>query len=227
MWGVKAIRPAVFTWSGGKDSALALHEVLAGGDTEVCALLSTVTEDYSRVSMHGVRENLPRRQAAVARIPLRTVRIGREASNTQYEERMKSALAGFKENGVHHVIYGDINLEGIREYREKNLRKLEMKALFPLWGRDTRALAQRFIDLGFRAIVTCVDSKQLDKSFCGREYDETFLRDLPPAVDPCGENGEFHSFVFDGPLFGEAVAFRKGEEVERDHGLFFCDLVPL
>ncbi|MBN2322390.1 MAG: diphthine--ammonia ligase, partial [Spirochaetes bacterium] len=200
---MKAIRPAVFTWSGGKDSALALHKVLAGKETEVCALLTTVTEDYGRVSMHGVRETLLRRQAAVVGIPLRTVRITKDASNGQYEEKMRRVLADFKESGIHHVIYGDICLDGIREYREKNLEKLEMKALFPLWGSDTGSLAERFIDLGFRAITTCVDSKQLDKTFCGREYDRSFLHDLPESVDPCGENGEFHTFVYDGPLFGE------------------------
>jgi uncharacterized protein (TIGR00290 family) len=216
----------LFTWSGGKDSALALYEVLAGGDIEVCALLSTVTEDYGRVSMHGVRETLLRRQAAAVGILLRTVRIGKDASNRQYEERMGCVLADFKESGIHHVIYGDINLHGIREYREKNLRKLEMKALFPLWGRDTRAVAERFIDLGFRAIVTCVDSVKLDKAFCGREYDRAFLRDLPPAVDPCGENGEFHTFVYDGPLFEKQIPFGKGAIVRRGPGLVFCDLIP-
>jgi uncharacterized protein (TIGR00290 family) len=214
----------LFTWSGGKDSALALFEILNRGGVEVCALLTTVTEDYGRVSMHGVRETLLEQQSKALGIPLHTVRIGKDATNERYENGMREVLEEYKESGVKSVAYGDLFLEEIRSYREKNLEAVGMKALFPLWGRDTNTLGRRFLDLGFRAIVTCVDLKSLKRSFCGREYDADFINDLPHSVDPCGENGEFHTFVYDGPLFEKAVAFRRGEVVRREHGLYFCDL---
>jgi uncharacterized protein (TIGR00290 family) len=214
----------LFTWSGGKDSALALFEILNRGGVEVCALLTTVTEDYGRVSMHGVRETLLEQQSKALGIPLHTVRIGKDATNERYENGMREVLEEYKESGVKSVAYGDLFLEEIRSYREKNLEAVGMKALFPLWGRDTNTLGRRFLDLGFRAIVTCVDLKSLKRSFCGREYDADFINDLPHSVDPCGENGEFHTFVYDGPLFEKAVAFRRGKVVRREHGLYFCDL---
>jgi len=214
----------LFTWSGGKDSALALYEILNSGSIEVCALLTTVTDDYYRVSMHGVRETLLEQQSAAVGIPLRTVRIGKDATNEQYESGMRQILEEYKRIGVKNVAYGDLFLEEIRRYREKNLEAVGMNALFPLWGRDTHTLGRRFLDLGFRAIVTCIDSKSLDRSFCGREYDADFINDLPHSVDPCGENGGFHTFVYDGPIFEKKVLFRKGAVVRRDPGLFFCDL---
>jgi uncharacterized protein (TIGR00290 family) len=215
----------LFTWSGGKDSALALFEILNRGGVEVCALLTTVNEDYGRVSMHGVRETLLEQQSEALGIPLHTVRIGKDATNEQYESGMREVLEEFKESGVKSVAYGDLFLEEIRSYREKNLEAVGMKALFPLWGRDTHTLGRRFLDLGFRAIVTCVDLKSLKRSFCGREYDADFINDLPHSVDPCGENGEFHTFVYDGPIFEKKVLFRKGKMVKRSPRLFFCDLL--
>ncbi|GAB4389174.1 MAG: ATPase [Thermodesulfovibrionales bacterium] len=215
----------LFTWSGGKDSALALHELLAGG-ARVSALLTTVTAQYGRVSMHGVREDLLRRQAASLGIPLETVAISADSSNEEYQARMHEALLRHRRLGTARVAFGDIFLEDLRRYREENLRRAGMEAVFPIWGRKTPELARRFLALGFRAVVTCVDSEALDGSFAGREYDESFLSDLPPGVDPCGENGEFHSFVYDGPIFSEPVAVARGEVVVRDGRFHFCDLVP-
>jgi uncharacterized protein (TIGR00290 family) len=216
--------PIILSWSGGKDSALALHQL--GGSTRfrVAGLLTTVTEDYDRISMHGVRRRLLERQVEALGLPLTTVGIPPAAANQAYEERMGAALAGLREGGVRTVAFGDLFLEDIRRYRETMLAGAGMAATFPLWGRDTAALAREFLALGFRAVVTCVDCQQLDGAFVGRDYDAAFLHDLPPGVDPCGENGEFHTFVFDGPGFREPVPLRRGEVVLRDERFWFCDL---
>ncbi len=206
---------------------MALYEMVVGGEYEVAALLTTVTRDYGRVSMHGVREELLDRQAEVLRLPLDKVHIEAGASNEDYEAAMRNALYRYLEQGVRRVVFGDILLEDIRRYREDNLARVGMQALFPLWKRDTTELAHAFISLGFRAVVTCVDSQHLDGSFAGREYDERFLADLPRSVDPCGENGEFHSFVYSGPSYREDVRFKRGEVVLRDNRFYFCDLLPL
>jgi len=217
----------VFTWSGGKDSALALHELKLNGGCEIAALLTTVTRDYDRVSMHGVRTALLERQAESLGIPLDTVQISAGAPNEEYDARMREKLTSYKEMGICSVVFGDIFLEDIRRYREDNLSRIGMKALFPLWKRDTAELARRFIDLGFKAVLTCVDSESLDGKFAGRAFDERFLSELPAGVDPCGENGEFHSFVHDGPIFRERIRYRKGKVVLRDNRFYYCDLVPL
>ncbi len=209
-------------WSGGKDSALTLYEIKES--YEVAALLTTVTEDYERISMHGVRATLLEKQAESLGYPLEKVLISKNASNDEYEVKMREVLERYHEK-VSYVAFGDIFLEDVRRYREENLRRIGMKGIFPLWGENTAKLAQKFIDLGFKAIITCVDSKFLDETFVGRIYDEEFLQDLPPNVDPCGENGEFHSFVYDGPIFGSRTSFKVGETVLRD-GFYFCDLVP-
>jgi len=212
-------------WSGGKDSALALHEILQSPHYEVASLLTTVTTDYDRVSMHGVRRALLELQAQALRLPLHQVLIPKESTNEEYESHMEAALAHFRPLGVSAVVFGDIHLEDVRRYREDNLARAEMAALFPLWGRASAEVASTFVELGFKAIVTCVDSKALARDFCGRVIDRQFLADLPDSVDPCGENGEFHSFVFDGPMFTRSVPFTVGEVVHRDT-LYFCDLVP-
>lgn len=218
--------PVLFCWSGGKDSCLALHELRRDPLREVAALLTTVTEVYDRVSMHGVRRELLERQAAALGLPLEIVTIPPQCVNADYEARMEAALLKWKERGVKRVAFGDIFLEDLRAYREANLARVGMEALFPIWKRPTRRLAEEFISLEFRAVTVCVDPRALDDSFVGREIDEEFLADLPTGVDPCGENGEFHSFVYDGPGFARRVDFTLGEKVLRD-GFYFRDLLPL
>jgi uncharacterized protein (TIGR00290 family) len=215
----------LFCWSGGKDSAMALHTLRAAGDCHIAALLTTITDEYDRVSMHGVRRILLERQAESLGLPLHPVLIPPQCINATYELRMKEALAGYFAEGVRSVAFGDIFLEDLRVYREKNLAQVDMTAIFPIWKRDTRELAQEFVRDGFRAISVCVDPRVLDASFVGRELDASFFADLPPGVDPCGENGEFHTFVFDGPIFKEPIAVRVGEKIMRD-GFCFCDLLP-
>jgi uncharacterized protein (TIGR00290 family) len=217
--------PVLLAWSGGKDSALALRETLSSGACEI-TLLTTVTEGYQRVSMHGVRESLLRVQAERLGLPIDIVSIPRKCSDEEYRSRMELAMLRHRERGCRTVVFGDIFLQDVREYREKNLDRVAMKAVFPLWERDSRALSREFIDSGFGAVVTCVDTKALPATLAGRLYDRSFLRDLPPEADPCGENGEFHSFVFRGPLFSGPVSFQKGEVVLRDERFCFCDLLP-
>jgi len=218
------IERVLLTWSGGKDSAMALHALKTSGACEVLALLTTVTEQYDRVSMHGVRTILLERQAQSLGLPVEKVYLGADASNEEYETRMRDKLAQYQARGVSSVAFGDLFLEDVRRYREENLSRVGMKGLFPLWGRDTSELAHSFIGLGFKAVVTCVDSSLLDGAFVGREFDDRFLAELPPAVDPCGENGEFHTFVYDGPLFQSEIAHKRGDIVLRDDRFFYCDL---
>jgi len=216
----------LFTWSGGKDSAIALYELRRANRYEVLALLTTVTEGYDRISMHGVQGILLERQADSLGFQLEKICISKNSSNKEYEKKMKEKLELYRNQGVASVVFGDIFLEGLKKYREENLSKVGMKGIFPIWERDTRELAETFIDLGFKAIITCVDSKVLDKRFVGRRFDRKFLSELPSAIDPCGENGEFHSFVYDGPIFRQKVTCKKGEIVLRDNRFYFCDLKP-
>jgi uncharacterized protein (TIGR00290 family) len=218
---------ALLTWSGGKDSVMALYELQRAGGYEISALLTTITADYDRVSMHGVRRSLLEQQATSLGYPLEEVLISKDASNEQYEAKMKETLGKHLKAGVRTAVFGDIFLEDIRKYREDNLCNIGMKAVFPIWKRSTTELARRFVDLGFKAVVTCVDSTSLGKGFVGRLFDDRFLSELPSDVDPCGENGEFHSFVYSGPLFRESVSFELGDVVLRDDRFFFCDLIPL
>jgi uncharacterized protein (TIGR00290 family) len=221
----KSTEPILFCWSGGKDSAMALHTLLRQTDVEIVALLTTVTEGYERISMHGVRRELLERQAQSIGLPLHEVRIPPQCINPIYEARMEEALRVHLEKGVRKVAFGDIFLEDLRTYREKRLARVGMTALFPIWKRDTRELIRSFHAHQFRAVAVCVDSKVLDPGFAGRELDDSFFRDLPPHADPCGENGEFHTFVFDGPIFQSPIPVRTGEIVNRD-GFVFCDLLP-
>lgn len=217
----------IFTWSGGKDSALALYELRENTNYRIVALLTTITRDYDRISMHGVRVELLEQQAKSLGLPLEKIYISKNASNEEYEKIMQETLMKYNNAGVKLVAFGDIFLEDLRKYREQQLSKIGMKGLFPIWQIDTKELAERFIDLGYKAIITCIDSEVLDKEFVGRLYNKDFLRDLPPNVDPCGENGEFHSFVFKGPIFQKTIEFTKGEIVLREKRFYFCDLNPM
>jgi uncharacterized protein (TIGR00290 family) len=213
--------PFALSWSGGKDSALALW-TLRRQLLEPEALITTITETYERISMHGVRRELLARQAEALRIPLVEVVIPPSCVNEIYEARMAEAFATAPLSGVEAVAFGDLFLEDVRAYREERLAAAGKRGLFPLWGRDTADLASEFLDAGFEATVVCVDPRLLDASSCGRRYDE-LLAELPPSVDPCGENGEFHTFVSAGPIFAEPIVCKRGEIVERE-GFVFCDL---
>ena len=217
--------PILFCWSGGKDSAMALHILKQRPEVRIAALLTTVTETYDRISMHGVRRELLVQQAQSIGLPLHEVRIPPQCVNPIYEARMEEALRVHYDAGVRTVAFGDIFLEDLRAYRERNLARIGMTAIFPIWKQDTRELIRHFHSDGFRAMTACVDPKVLDRSFVGSELDEQFFGDLPPNADPCGENGEFHTFVFDGPIFRNPIAVRSGEIVERD-SFIYCDLLP-
>lgn len=217
----------LFSWSGGKDSAMALYEIRKSKDYEVAALLTTVTQDYDRVSMHGLRRVLLEQQAEFLGYPLEKIFITKNASNKEYESKMEEVLLKYKNAGVNSVVFGDIFLEDLRKYREGNLAKIGMKGIFPIWKRDSKELAQTFIDLGFKAVLVCVDSDVLDRKFVGREFDAKFLSDLPSNIDPCGENGEFHSFVYNGPIFREKMSYESGEVILRDNRFYYCDLIPV
>jgi uncharacterized protein (TIGR00290 family) len=215
----------VFSWSAGKDSAFGLWKLLRDPACEVRALLTTVTEGYNRVSMSGVREELLDRQADALGLPLLKVRIPPACPNEVYEQRMASALGAESLQGIDHVAFSDLFLEDVRAYREQRLAEACKRGVFPLWGTDTAELAREMIDSGFRAIVVCIDPRALDSSFAGRAYDAGFLSALPDRVDPCGENGEFHTFVWDAPMYREPISCRIGDVVARD-GFVYCDVLP-
>ena len=223
---VGAARPkAWLAWSSGKDSAWALHTVRQAGKFEVVALLTTVNSTYQRVAMHAVRESLLEMQASAAGLPLVKVPIPSPCPNEIYEREMGAAMERARGEGVFHVIFGDLFLEDIRAYREKHLSACGMTPVFPIWRRDTRRLAQEMLAGGLSAYLTCVDPRKLASSFAGRRFDADLLRDLPEGVDPCGENGEFHTFANAGPMFRESISVAAGEIVERD-GFVFADLLP-
>ena len=215
----------LMSWSGGKDSCIALYEIQREQKYRVAALITTVTRDYNRISMHGVRRVLLERQAASLGLPLHQVFISKGATDEEYEMKIGEAFSVYRDRGIDSIVFGDLFLEDIRAYREKFLGRHNMRGLFPVWKRDTATFIREFLELGFRAVVTCVDSKVLDRSFAGRLIDESFLSSLPAQIDPCGENGEFHSFVFDGPNFTMPVKFSLGETVLRE-SFWFCDLLP-
>jgi len=233
-------------WSGGKDSALALYYILQQNKYEVNCLLTSVNSVRNRISMHGVRRTLLEAQANSIGIPLTTIEMPEQPDMTEYEAILNTKIRILKIQGFTHTIFGDIFLEDLRKYREDKLDELSIKALFPLWKVDTTQLIDEFLQLGFKTIVVCVNEKYLDKSFCGRIIDTQFIKDLPANVDMCGENGEFHTFVFDGPIFKNPVLFTKGEVVYKEYkapantndscnqpidsnvinyGFWFCDLI--
>jgi uncharacterized protein (TIGR00290 family) len=214
----------VLSWSGGKDSTMALHVLRPELSNRIAYLLTTVTEDYQRVSIHGVRRGLLERQAAAIDLDLFEVTIPARCTHETYQANMVAALTSPPLTGIETYAFADLFLEDVRVYRETNLARLGKKAIFPVWGRDTNALAHEFITLGFRAIVVCVDTRILNPDFAGREFDLGLLADLPKQIDPCGENGEFHTFVYDGPGFSTPIRFKRGETVVRE-GFAFKDLV--
>ena len=219
------MQKAILSWSGGKDSALALYEIQQAGDYEIMALLTTMTEAYDRSSMHGIRRPLIEQQAESLGISLEEVLLSPVSSNEEYDAKMREMLERYKAEGVSAVVFGDIFLEDVRKYREERLASVGVKGIFPLWGRDTTELARTFTELGFKAVITCVDTEQLDRSYAGRAFDEDMLASLAAGVDPCGENGEFHSFVYAGPIFKRSIPHRTGEVVLRDERFAFCDLI--
>ncbi len=215
----------IVSWSGGKDSALSLYETQRSGKYHVASLLTSINEHNDRVSMHGVHREMLEHQAQALGLPLIKIPIPVDCSEEEYESRLMHVLNQVKSDGIERVVFGDIFLEWIKEYREKNLARVGMTPILPIWGRDTRELAQSFIALGFRAVVTCVDTGAMPESFLGRVFDERLLADLPPGVDPGGENGEFHSFVFAGPIFPESIPYTMGRTVSRDC-YSFRDVLP-
>lgn len=212
-------------WSSGKDSLWALHTARQSDDLEVVGLLTTVTETYQRVSMHGVREALLQAQAAALGLPLYRTMIPTPCTNDDYDQVMAAAMADAQRAGVTQVVFGDLFLESIRAYREERLAPVGMTARFPLWGRDTAALAREMIADGLRAIVVCLDPTRLPRHLAGHAFDRDFMAQLPPGLDPCAENGEFHTFAYGGPGFDQPLAVRVGETVERD-GFVFTDVLP-
>jgi uncharacterized protein (TIGR00290 family) len=220
----KTARKVFISWSGGKDSCLALYEIQQSHEYQIAALLTTITKDYDRVSVHGVRRELLEIQAAQLRIPLRPVLISKGATNEEYEARFLEACFENRGGPVDTVVFGDLFLEDIKKYRDEFLARNDLRGMYPVWLRDTSKLIMEFLALGFKAIVTCTDEKVLGPEFVGRTIDSEFLSELPATVDPCGENGEFHTFVFDGPNFAQRVQFSKGEIVQRE-GFWFCDLL--
>ncbi len=220
-------QPVVLAFSGGKDSLLALARLSADPDWRVVRLLTTLNESYQRIAMHGVRRSLLEEQARALDLPLDLVFLPADGGNTEYEAALSRRLVEYQAVGIHQVAFGDLFLEDVRRYRETHLAQVGMTGLFPLWGQPTDGLARRFITEGFRAIVVCVDTTQLDPSFAGREFDDRFLDTLPPTVDPCGERGEFHTFVYDGPPFNRPIPFQRGQTVLRDQRFQYCELHPL
>ena len=220
-----ALPKALIAWSSGKDSAWALHEARRAGEFDIVGALTTVTDSFARVSMHGVREELLMAQLDAAGLPAVVVRIPYPCPNEIYEREMAKAVADAKARGVTHIIFGDLYLEDIRAYREKNLAGTGITAVFPLWQKPTDQLARDMIDGGVEAHLAVVDMKKLPAAFAGKRFDSSLLAELPGGIDPCGENGEFHSFVSAGPMLSRKIPVKVGETVERD-GFAFADLLP-
>ena len=213
----------VLSWSGGINSVLMLHRLLEQGESEILALVTTVLAGESKIAMHEVPQNLLEAQACALGFPLYTLELPRDAANAVYEEKFGGLLQRLKRRNVDSIAFGDIFLEDIRAYRESILDKIGVQPLFPLWNIDSRTLVGEFMELGFKGVTVCVDSRVLDASFAGREMDSEFVKALPASVDPCGENGEFHSFVYDGPLLKDRLRFTKGKVMQRG-AFYYCDL---
>ncbi len=237
----------VFCWSGGKDSALALNRILRDDRYEVVSLLTTCNEHFQRVSMHGVRLELLEAQSAAIGLPLEKIFVSQRSSNEEYQQKMSACLLAHKARGVTACVFGDIFLEDLKRWRDDNLAKVGLRGIYPLWKIDSRELIREFFTLGFGTVVCCVNDAHLGEDFVGRNIDEAFIRSLPAHVDPCGENGEFHSFAFAGPVFQRPVRYQLGEKIYRPveathptttpgayvcssprqtRGFWFCDLLP-
>lgn len=231
-------------WSGGKDSSLCLHKILQDERYNVNCLLTSVNAAHDRISMHGVRRELLNEQAKSIGLPLHTIELPEQPGMLEYEQAMLQQVTNLKAAGYTNAVFGDIFLEDLKVYREQKLATVDIQCVFPLWKISTQDLMNEFLTLGFKAIIVCVNEKFLDRSFCGRLIDDSFVRDLPPGVDVCGENGEYHSFVFDGPIFNYPIPYTKGEIVYRHYeapqtsdntcnpmdqpstyGFYFCDLL--
>ncbi len=239
--------PAYFNWSGGKDSSLALYHILKEKQYAIQFLVTTVNAEHQRISMHGVRRELLHEQGLQLGIPIIEILLPDSPTMESYEEALNLGLKPILDRGIKHCIFGDIFLEDLRAYRENKLQEIGVTGVFPLWKRDTQELVTEFIDLGFKTVVVCTQADQLDDTFVGRTIDQSFLADLPTTVDPCGENGEFHTFVYAGPIFKNEIAFELGEKVFRTYtisdndddtcsgtpeltknpGFHYIDLVPL
>jgi uncharacterized protein (TIGR00290 family) len=233
-------------WSGGKDSSLCLYKALQSKKYNIEYLLTSVNKTHNRISMHGVRVSLLQKQSEALDIRLKMIELGEMPGMDEYERETEKKIGEIKSEGINDTIFGDIFLEDLKRYREEKLATLGIVPHFPLWKIPTKKLMDEFLDLGFKAIIVCINTKFLDKSFCGRIIDRDFVKDLPSDVDVCGENGEFHSYVFDGPIFKKPIKFRKGKivykvypkpkEGEREHykrvdkktnyGFYFCDILP-
>ena len=214
----------LLSWSSGKDSAWSLHVLRQDPDIEVVGLVSTINEEFDRVAMHAVRVELLKRQAKAVGLPLHIIPLPNPCTNEIYESRMNDFIASIKNEGIEYMAFGDLYLEDIRAYRESRLKDTGITPLFPIWGIPTDELANTMVRSGLRAQITCVDPKKIDPSFAGREYNQSLINDLPDNVDPCGENGEFHSFCFAGPMFSQPVDITLGDTVERE-GFVFSDLL--
>jgi uncharacterized protein (TIGR00290 family) len=249
----QAKEKVIFNWSGGKDSSLCLFKLLQSQSYDIVGLLTSISQQYQRISMHGVRVELLEAQVKSIGLPLIKMEMPEMPTMEAYEKMMRESLTELKSQGVTGSVFGDIFLEDLRTYRENKLAELDLKGIFPLWKMPTDQLIHQFLDLGFKTVITCVNEKYLGKHFAGRIIDRDFLKDLPPGVDPCGENGEFHTFVFDGPIFKEPIPFTIGETVYRQYapspqsshssedcsvtdkkdqpdpfntGFWYCDLLP-
>lgn len=236
---------SIFNWSGGKDSSLALYHILKDKTHTIKKIITTINTTYDRVSMHGVRTTLLEAQARELQLPLHKIELTDQPTMSEYESIMEETMHRIKSEGITHSVFGDIYLEDLKKYREEKLDIQGFKAVFPLWKRDTKELLNEFLNLGFKSILVCVNANLLDKSFAGRIIDKEFISDLPDGVDPCGENGEFHTFVFDGPIFKNPIPFEVGETIfrsyeapkdttdscrlpsEKEVGFWFTDLIPV
>ncbi|MEO0899974.1 MAG: ATP-binding protein [Bacteroidota bacterium] len=230
-----------FSWSSGKDAAMALYALMQDSNYDVQQLITTVNGHYQRVSMHGLRNEMLDRQLASLGLPLRKISLPEQPNMEEYDAIMGKELESFVKEGVSHIAYGDIFLEDLKAYRDLELAKHNLQGVYPLWKQDSRTLIQEFIKLGFKAVIVCIKGEFLGESFLGREIDQSFLEDLPEHVDPCGENGEFHTFCYDGPIFSHPIRFRKGERVMRAYKapsnsedensssmrFWFQDLIPI
>jgi uncharacterized protein (TIGR00290 family) len=221
------VEKTIVSWSGGKDSAYALYKIMESNQLQISGLLTIISDKFRRSSMHGIRSELIQLQTDVLGIPLKKVALPEDCSNRDYAEIMTKTLEEYKNQGIKSMVFADIFLEDVRKYREENLKTAGFKGHWPLWKQESSKIARKFLIEGFKAITVCVDGEKLDRSFVGRKLDHKFLNELPQDVDPCGENGEYHTFVWDGPIFDHPIQVEKGEVIQRkigDKTFYYCDI---